>query len=577
MRRGNYLDFVMLDFQLGLLSLAAALKKDHYKVELTDLAWLIRKKQLTISNSFSLNAAKFIVRQNIDILGFNTRCDSYPVVLNIARRCKQLNPNSTIILGGPQATLTDVETLRTFPFVDIIVRGEGEATILELINKLSNKWDLKDTAGITYRKDGQIIRNKERELIRDLDSIPLPAYHLMDKYLSGYNKLKDALVYICVGRGCPYRCAFCATGVMWRRLFRLRRPENILEEIELLNKKYGINKFDFGHDHFLLDRRFVKKICNLLLARGININWSCSSRLHAVGPVLLKKMAQAGCRDIYFGIESGSAQIQKVIRKNLNLSLIPKIIKECEKYNIYLRMSFVIGFPQERHKDIDATLRLILKYTVICRNYIYFQLHLFAPMAGTILFEENQDRLVFTGFWSRVSEGPMIRIKENIHLIKKHPMLFSNFYFVKPGYVTANFLYKTAKTFLNLLYTYPLSFYMATKELNLTPSEITTSMDRWARKRNLVSNSSLSVFSLQEVTRYFPVFLKAIYRNNKTSFKFLSHIIQAERNLCQKYLKESNRIVGRLEMFKEAIPEARNPFLKNYHELKMPKTSRLNS
>lgn len=412
------------------------------------------------------------------------------------------------------------------------------------MDKLKNKQDLKDVCGISYREDGRIIRNKDREFIEDLDLLPLPAYYLMERYISSRDRalFKKRWVYIQTGRGCPYKCTFCASGLMYNNYYRTRSSENIIEEVLFFNKRYKINKFVFGHDHFLINRVFVERVCSFLLQKKININWICSSRIDALDSKLLKTMSKSGCKRICFGIESGSMRIQKSIGKNLNLSLVPEIIKECEKYNISVTLPFIIGLPEERNIDIDATLDLILRLAACHRRHIYIQLRLLAPFAGTDLFEKNKDRLIFTGFWSEMSEGPMIRLKENINLIKKYPLLFSSFYIIKPKNLSTTFLYTTLVTFSNLLHSFPLSFYIVTKELKITPLQLLKDLKKWGREKGLNNNEKITIFCLRLITKHFPHFLKDLCYRNKIPFKLLGYIVEAERKQCNLHFKKSRKI-----------------------------------
>jgi len=536
----------MVDFDVGLLSIAAILEKYRHSVEIIDLAWLIRQGRLSVDNNFHTNVARLIIKQGSDVLGFNTRCDTYPFVLNIATRCKKINPRAAIILGGPQATFTDIDTLKAFPCVDIIVRGEGELTIVELMKKLEGKQDLKDINGISYRQDGRIIRNKNRELIRDLDTLPLPAYHLMEKYLSCEDKLllRNLRIYIQVGRGCPYRCTFCLSSLMYYNQCRIRSPQNIIKEVVFLNRRYKINKFVFGHDHFLVNRKIVKKICNLLLQEKMNIDWVCSSRTDAIDSELLKKMSGSGCKGICFGIESGSMRLQKLIQKNLDLSFTSKLITECRRYNISPRLCFIIGFPEEKSKDINKTLELILKNYVSHEKFIRIKLHLLAAIAGTALFKKNKNRLVFTGFWSDMSEGLTAHLKENLDLIKKFPSLFSNFYIIRPKYLPLSLPYEAVNTFERLIYTYPLSFYIAIKDLHFYPLEFLHKLKKWAERKKLINNKKTgSIFYTKSIMKYFPLFLKNIYVQNNISFTALDYIVKAEKRKCEKCLRKSKEIL----------------------------------
>src|SRR3989338_2707038 len=162
---------------------------------------------------FYRNVAALIQRHGPDILGFMTEADSYHHVLAISKECKKLMPRTTIILGGPHASVTDYETLRNFPFIDLIVRGEGEASIAELVEGIKG--------------------NKDRPLIEDLDTLPVPAYHL-------YDISPTDCVYVEAGRGCPHACTFCFTAPYWKRQYRVKSPERVISEMALLREQYHV-------------------------------------------------------------------------------------------------------------------------------------------------------------------------------------------------------------------------------------------------------------------------------------------------------------------------------------------------
>ena len=541
-QKGSDGDMQIVNFQRGFLSLAAFLEKNGYAVNVVDLGWLYKQGKLEINADFHRNAAKHIIKQGINLIGFNTRCDTYPNVVNLARKCKELNPNATIIFGGPQASFTDEETLKKLPFVDIVVRGEGEYTLLELANALNANKPLTNIQGITYRENGRVIRNIDREHIKDLDSLPLPAYHLIDKYIRSDDKLlfKYFCAYLETGRGCPYRCTFCGSTLMDRNHNRLRSPQEIIKEIILLKNKYHFNYFIFGHDHFLANKKMVKRICRSIVAKKLDIKWTCSSRVDAIGMLdekLLETMSKAGCVGIFFGVESGSQRIQKIIRKNINVSLVPEVIQECQKHGIYARAAFIMGFPEETKEDMNATLELALK----CRQIKKCEPHirLLGPMAGTDIFARNKDRLVFTGFRSDMSGGPLVNLKSNMDLAKKYPSLFSVFYVVKPRHVPTTLPNEAVTTFVKLLYTYPMSTYLGIKELKITPLDLLEELKKWAKKKGSGSSKKSSIIKNLESKKYFPLFLKYLYKRNKVSFDFLKPITAAEEGKCEKYIRQS--------------------------------------
>ncbi len=531
----------------ALLSLGAVLEEHRFKVKIVDLEPLIRHKKMSVDKNFHINAAKIIMKENINILGFTTRCDTYPSVLNIARRCKEIDPSCVIIFGGPQATLLDLETLQNFKFVDVIVRGEGELTIVELMNQLRRKniKGFKDIKGITYReKDNRITRTSDRELIENLDSLPMLAYHLLDGHNDNRSKgsINDKQwTTIEAGRGCPYRCIFCSTSVVLRRTYRLKSPERIVKEIEILKNKYGIKHFFFLHDHLLFDKNSVVKMCNILIKKKLDIFWNCSSRPDNITPDLLKLMVKSGCIGIYFGVESGSQKIQKIIRKNINVSQAFNIIKECEKYNLLTGVSFILGFPDEKESDVNATLKFALDCAVFKKTFI--QLHLLAAMPKTLIYEKFKDNLVFTGIFSDVSEGPVGTLKENLDLIKKYPSIFSVFYSVKPKYFSLNFSYNVVNLFLEVLRIYRVPCHIIMKEFNLTPLELFRKLYNQINK----ANKADVIITKQMVRRVFSKFAKDIYGPENTDYAFLKSIIKFEIKNYNKLIKEMPVFMDRLQ------------------------------
>lgn len=527
-----------LNVPIALLSLGAILEENGHTVKIVDLRELIKQKKLAIDRNFHNNAAKIIINKNIDILGFNTRCDTYPTVLNIAKKCKEFNPSCTIIFGGPQATLLDIETLKKFGFVDIIVRGEGELIIVELMNRLKDKEGLQRVAGITYRGfHGEIIRNPDRKLIENLDSLPQLAYHLIGEYSNNGNIFRNKWASIEVGRGCPYNCIFCSTSLVQRRIYRMKSPERIIKEIEFLKKRYGIKYFNFIHDHFLFDREKTMKICDILAQKKPSIYWHCSSRPDAITPELLKIMVKAGCQGIYFGIESGSQKIQKSIQKNIDVSIVPNIIEECERYNMTIIASFIIGFPDEKEKDINATLKLASLCSLSIKCFVQF--HLLTPMPKTVLFERYKDRLIFTGLFSNIVDKQIARLKENLSLIERYPSMFCGYYGIKPKHISINVPYNIVNIFLVLFNFHRLSCHIVMKEFKFKPMELFRKLYKKISKGNCGKDF---IILKPKIKKYFPQIIDYIYIKRKVNSDFIKSIIKFEikkyNGYKQKFIKE---------------------------------------
>jgi len=488
---------------MGLLMLAAVLEQNNYEVALLDFPWLVNQRDLIIDDEFSSKLARLTIEKTPDIIGFNTLCSSYPLVLRMAQHCKELNPKVKIILGGPQASLVDLETLHNFPCVDIIVRGEGELTMIDLLDALKNGRNLGQVPGITYRNESQVTRTESRALIKDLDSLPLPAYHLIDESIRSQKQSIGAW-RISVGRGCPYHCAFCSTSLMWQRHYRLRGPAHIIKEILFLKERYGFINFGFEHDNLAAHPSKFKELCYALIQHNLNINWGCGAKIDTITPDLLDLMVQAGCKGIAFGIESGSARTQHIIQKDTDVSIVPKIINECRKRHLSVDLSFIVGFPEETPEDIDATLRLALRCAGL-GNIRNTWIVAFCPLAGTVLFEQYQDKLTWTGLFSDFIDRRLIREKEIMVLIRQYPLIFSAFYSIKPPQLSQELPYELQNIFERMINFYPKFCEMVLKQLRLKPLALWEKFKEWVKEKE--PGVSMLDLDFNKISQYFFAFL----------------------------------------------------------------------
>ncbi|MCX8153597.1 MAG: cobalamin-dependent protein, partial [Candidatus Bathyarchaeota archaeon] len=227
---------------LGLGYLAAVLEKNQYEVDVIDCQVL----KLSIDGFRSE-----IAKRKPAIVGITSTTLTYKSGLKLAKIAKEVHPDCITIMGGPHVTFWDSQALQECPELDIIVRREGEITLLELTQRIETSRSFHDVLGITYRKNGQILRNPDRPYIEDLDSLPFPARHLWP--MERLREYEDVL-YLAASRGCTFWCEFCATVRMHGRKFRMRSPKNIVDELEFLNKTYGVNKFTFCDDAFTVDQ-----------------------------------------------------------------------------------------------------------------------------------------------------------------------------------------------------------------------------------------------------------------------------------------------------------------------------------
>jgi radical SAM superfamily enzyme YgiQ (UPF0313 family) len=409
--------------QLGILSLAAVLEGIGDRPDIVDVnrAYL---RFIETSSSHSANFAYFlasaIVENDAELYGFSSICSTYPLTVRVAESVKKLRPNATVLFGGPQASVVDVETLTAFPFVDLVLRGEAETSLPLLIAELLNKGQLDRVAGLTYRDGSQVRRNGNGPAILDLDSLPSPAYHL-SQCLDGARTASIEL-----GRGCPFSCTFCSTNDFFRRNFRLRSPVRVLRDMRDISEKYSIRNFDLVHDMFTVDKRRVTAFCEAMIASGEGFTWSCSARTDCVDESLLELMARSGCRSVFFGVEAGSLRMQKIIDKHLDPQRAEEIIDIAEKLGIGTTVSLITGFPEETWEDVGETLRIFM-HSARCQHSGP-QLNILAPLAATPIYSAHKSQLVLEELCSDMSHQGLSQNEADLVLIRKHLEIFPNFY-----------------------------------------------------------------------------------------------------------------------------------------------------
>lgn len=412
---------------LGILSLAAVLDAQGVRPHVIDLNWhyykYLAREAPREGLNFTAYAARVLESLSFDVFGFGTICSSYPLTLRLAREVRRSHPGARILLGGPQASVVDVPTLREYPFVDMIVRGEAEVTLPRLLEELDGSGaGLSRIDGITYRDGGEVVRNRNAAVISDLDSLPLPAFHL-------YPFMDDAsFIPLEAGRGCPFTCSFCSTNDFFRRRFRLKSPHVLIEQMRLLKARYGTNSFELAHDMFTVDRKKVVSFCRAVEESGEEFLWSCSARTDCIDDELIALMGRAGCRGVFFGIDTGSERMQQVINKGLDLPEAAARIESAKRHKIRATVSLIAGYPEEKLADLRDTVRF---YGDSLRHpHTDNQLHLLGPLAETPITTRYRDQLVYDGIFSDVSFHGWEQDPADREMIVEHRDIFPNFYSV---------------------------------------------------------------------------------------------------------------------------------------------------
>ena len=335
---------------IGLAYIAAVLEKNGCEVTVVDCPPL---------NMTYEGLKREIVRLEPDIVGITSVTVTFSSALQATRVIKESYPQAITVLGGPHVTVTDEKTIRENPETDIVVRGEGEQTMLELVDlrSKSNLKNLDEVAGITFRKNGHIIRTQDRPFIQNLDELPFPAYKFFP--LSKYRRFGRLILPIITSRGCSFRCSFCRAPLMAGNRFRARSPGNVVDELVWLRDVHKPDAFTFHDETFTHNKKRVFEICEEMKNRNIGLPWDCSTRVDQVSEEVLAKMRDANCQFVSFGVESGSQKILNVMRKGVTVEQNERAIKWAKEVGLSVSISIIVGYPGETMDTLEQTLDFI--------------------------------------------------------------------------------------------------------------------------------------------------------------------------------------------------------------------------
>ncbi|MEM1655482.1 MAG: radical SAM protein [Nitrososphaerota archaeon] len=371
---------------LGLAYLAVVAEEQGWKVRIID----------GLTEGLSMQDIAGIVRSlQPEVAGITATTPAIYDAYEIARIVKEHSPNSLVLLGGPHATFMAHEVLEECPYIDVVVRGEAEETLKEILERIERGGDLSGVAGITYRAGDRIRENPPRGFIDDLDSLPIPAYNLlpMEKYV--VDRVRYAAIV--TSRGCPYGCIFCSSSLQFGKRWRAHSPERVLEELMILRYDYGAREIEFLDDTFTLKMSRAEEISRMIVSEGLDISWSASSRVNTFSRSLGEAMRRAGAHTIYFGIESGSDKTLRLIGKGIIRRQAVDAVKAARNSGLNALGSFIIGFPHEREEDIRATIKFADKVGVDLAQFT-----IATPYPGTRLWEiAVKENLLLTRNWRK--------------------------------------------------------------------------------------------------------------------------------------------------------------------------------
>ena len=395
----------------GPLYLVSALEREGYKVGFNDLQILKNPTTRSIMSS---------LENSSNIVGISCMSHLLPPVILWINRLKKKNPDKTVILGGPGPTPVAREILEASGKIDIVVRGEGERTIVEVMECLQKGKDLRDVRGITYRDGNRIRTNPPQPRIENLDELPFPAY---DKI-----KINDYdVVGIVTSRGCPFKCGFCYIPYLWGGKPLFRSIENVTEEIGLIQSKCDNRILRMTDDIFTMNEKRITEFCKKVNEEGMNFDWMCYGKIDLMNEQLMKKMSESGCKRIFYGIESGSDRILKMINKGFTAKLAEDVIKKSSKYFQKTVASFIWGFPFETIEDFKKTLSIAEMLNF--KFNVNIKLHLLTPIVGTPIYTRYKNKLLPCKHSRFFTNLPSVggTFSEVFSLFEKGEIVFENF------------------------------------------------------------------------------------------------------------------------------------------------------
>jgi anaerobic magnesium-protoporphyrin IX monomethyl ester cyclase len=303
-----------------------------------------------------------VASERPDVFGMNCSTHTFLDTIKVLKRVREILPETRIVLGGFHATFAWERILRSYPFVDYLIRGEGENSFPELLGCIESGSPPSGVSGICYLDDDGIVSRPE-VFIDDLDSLPFPDRSLVKKVEYGYFHKNIRLTFgkfttVSSSRGCPFGCTYCSCAAFSKRRWRARSPENVVDELETLYSD-GYECCVFVDDNLILKRDRIEKICDLIRKRRIRMKFYCEGRVDEVSLSLMKTMKRAGFDVMYFGIESPQDHVLEYYNKNISAETARKAIEDAKKAGMIVVTSYIVGAPVESPHDMDCTVDFI--------------------------------------------------------------------------------------------------------------------------------------------------------------------------------------------------------------------------
>ncbi len=356
---------------LGLAQLAGCLEEAEIPVDILD------------ANASKIGWQKLepaIAGTQPDLIGMTVYTPHVPEVARAVEVARQAAPEATIVLGGPHVTFTAEETLTTMPGADVVVRGEGDEILVELVRALEAGDGLEGVPGLTYRRNGQIVENPAPPPL-DASQLPMPAFHLLPMERYHFASLGGPFATVIASRGCPFRCTFCSEWPFWGGGWRPCDPELVVEQLDVLVNRYKRKNIWFGDDCFNVDGDHMAAICEGILQRGIDVNWYYQGRADLVvkHQQLLPLLRQAGNRMVQIGIEASNDEQREALNKQLSTKMVEEAVRLLRQNDIVCQGMQIVGLPTDTPQAFEQKVRLVNRLDVDFPVFLVYTLFPGAP------------------------------------------------------------------------------------------------------------------------------------------------------------------------------------------------------
>lgn len=410
-------------FPLSCAYLIAALRGEGYTVEFRDYQFCDE------ANPLRAQTFRQFLENSAPIIGISSVSSMLPTILVACEAIKREFPEKTIILGGPGPASTPWPILHHYPAVDIIGIGEGEQTIVDIMDCLlhGNRSNLHHVQGIMFRDGGEIIATKARPRLRNLDELPFitDALDLMPS-VEEYGQ-----IHLMMARGCTYACTFCSVAPLWGRRNTTRTSSHVLEEISRLVERDGITRIVFADDLFTLVRKRVIEFCAAVQAHDLNFRWGCHGRINLVDESLMETMAGAGCDAIFYGVESGAERIIQDVKAGFHMEDVINVIELSLAHFSIIKPSFIWGFPFE---TIDEFMQSLMLMIYLRERGCASRTSMLIPEPLSPLYQAYRDQLALDFSLARHGVLGMELVHQftddMLRAIAAHPDIFSVYYHI---------------------------------------------------------------------------------------------------------------------------------------------------